>query len=292
MDNEIEIFIQELKINKKENTVVSYNRDLKGFNNFIHSEGIKGLEEITKTNIMAYIYDLQKQGKASTTVTRNVASLRTFFNYCKNKGAIVNNPMENFETPKIERKTPEFISLKEVELLLEQPSGTTNKAIRDKAMLELLYASGMRVSEIIALTLDDINLSLEYVRCGAKGKPRIIPIGSKAIEAVKYYIKNIRSNMIKNQDEKILFVNCNGNPMTRQGFWKILKYYAKKANIKEDITPHILRHSFAVHLIENGAPLNSVQEMLGHSDISSTQMYAKVWHKRLKDVYEKAHPRA
>lgn len=187
---------------------------------------------------------------------------------------------------------PEILSLKEVELLLEQPDISDMKGIRDKAMLEVLYATGMRVTELVSLTVWDINMEMEYLSCRSGGKTRIIPLGSKAIEALTLYLNKAREAMIKSGGGEILFVNCFGSPMTRQGFWKIIKVYAAKAGIKADITPHMLRHSFAVHLIENGADIQSVQEMMGHSDISTTQMYARLNKNKLKEVYNKAHPRA
>ena len=187
---------------------------------------------------------------------------------------------------------PAILSLSDVERLLEQPDITDVKGIRDKAMLEVLYATGMRVTELISLEISDINMEMEYLSCKNGEKTRIIPLGSKALEALDEYLRKARMSMLRDEREKTLFVNCFGHPMTRQGFWKIIKVYAKKAGIKEDITPHMLRHSFAVHLIENGADLQAVQEMMGHSDISTTQMYARLNKNRLKDVYSKTHPRA
>ena len=192
----------------------------------------------------------------------------------------------------MEKRAPEVLSLEKVELLLEQPCGEEDKEVRDKAMLELLYATGIRVTELISLRVKDINLSLEYIRCGDENKSRIIPIGVQAKLSLCRYMEKVREHMILLPDEEVLFVNCNGRPMTRQGFWKIIKAYAKKAGIEEDITPHMLRHSFAAHLIENGADLRSVQEMLGHSDISTTQIYTRLTNQKLKNVYAKAHPRA
>lgn len=294
MEEKIINFVQyliEYKHSSK-NTIQSYVRDLKSFLSFMRESGIDSLEKINKTNIMAYIYDLQKKERASSTISRNIASIRGFFQYLFKIGFISDNPSFELDTPKVEKKFPQILSLDKVELLLNQPEENDLKGIRDKAMLEVLYATGIRVTELISLTISDVNLSLEYIQCCNGIKTRIIPVGSKAIIALKKYLKEARATMIRNRKENILFVNCSGNPMTRQGFWKIIKFYAHKANIKEDITPHMLRHSFAVHLIENGADLQSVQQMLGHSDISTTQVYIRIHKEKLKDVYAKTHPRA
>lgn len=294
MEEKIADFTQYLKECKgaSENTIQSYRRDLINFSVFIVETGINTVERVNKTNIMAYIYTLQKQNKANATVSRNIASIRAFFQYLFQTGFLSNNPASDLETPKVEKKFPEILSLENVELLLNQPQDDENKGIRDKAMLEVLYATGIRVSELIALKKTDINMTLEYIKCTSNEKTRIIPLGSKAVKAVKEYMNAVRDMMLKDKEEDILFVNCSGSPMTRQGFWKIIKYYAKKANIEGDITPHMLRHSFAVHLLQNGANLQSVQEMLGHSDIATTQVYVKMNDYKLKEVYAKAHPRA
>ena len=294
MDRSITEFANYLNNDKhsSENTILSYKRDLKGFGSFIRSCGVEDVTKVNHTNIMAYIYELQNQKKAGATVSRNIASIRAFYNFLMKKGEVTINPASNLELPKIEKRMPEVLTLDKVERLLEQPQTAEPKGIRDKAMLELLYATGIRVSELISLKVSDVNLPLEYIRCGAEQKSRIIPIGSQAKAALKKYIDKGRNGLVLAEDEQILFVNCNGKRMTRQGFWKIIKCYAKKAEISEDITPHMLRHSFAAHLIENGADLKSVQEMLGHSDISTTQIYIKLTNQKLKNVYAKAHPRA
>lgn len=289
--NEFASYLREDK-HSSENTVLSYIRDLRGFTEFMRVCGVSDALMVNYTNVMSYIYELQSKKKAGATVSRNIASIRAFYNYLIRQGAITDNPAANLELPKIEKKMPGILTLDKVEQLLEQPQGVDPKGIRDKAMLELLYATGIRVSELISLKVSDVNLPLEYIRCGSERKSRIIPIGSQAKAALKKYIEKGRSRMILADNEDMLFVNCNGKPMTRQGFWKIIKCYAKKAGIDEEITPHMLRHSFAAHLIENGADLKSVQEMLGHSDISSTQIYVKLTNQKLKSVYAKAHPRA
>ena len=294
MEQRIVDFTEYLRNDKKssENTVLSYARDLKGFSRFMKESGVLDPAKVNRTNVMAYVYELQKQRKAGTTVSRNIASIRSFFQFLQRKGIVTENPAADLELPKVEKKVPEILSLDKVELLLEQPNGDEDKEIRDKAMLELLYATGIRVTELISLRVEDINLPLEYIRCGSDTKSRIIPIGAQAKASLRRYLDKVRENMVLRPDEEVLFVNCNGKPMTRQGFWKIIKAYAKKAGIEEDITPHMLRHSFAAHLIENGADLRSVQEMLGHSDISTTQIYTKLTNQKLKNVYAKTHPRA
>ena len=294
MEQNIVDFTEYLRNEKKssENTVLSYARDLKGFCRFMKESGVLDPAKVNRTNVMAYVYELQKQRKAGTTVSRNIASIRSFFQFLQRKGIVTENPAADLELPKVEKKVPEILSLDKVELLLEQPNGDEDKEIRDKAMLELLYATGIRVTELISLRVEDINLPLEYIRCGSDTKSRIIPIGAQAKASLRRYLDKVREHMLLRPDEEVLFVNCNGKPMTRQGFWKIIKAYAKKAGIEEDITPHMLRHSFAAHLIENGADLRSVQEMLGHSDISTTQIYTKLTNQKLKNVYAKTHPRA
>ncbi len=294
MEEYISDFADYLKNSKNasENTIVSYERDLRCFNHYMDTTGVSKIARINKTNMMSFIYNLQKCDKAAATISRNIASLRAYFQFLLKKGIVEENPAASLDVPKVEKKFPEILSLDKVELLLDQPSRKDPKGIRDKAMLELLYATGIRVTELITLKTSDISLSLEYIKCCGKDRTRIIPLGSKAVDALDDYMNQVRFAMIREPKEEMLFVNCNGMPMTRQGFWKIIKSYAKKAGIQEDITPHMLRHSFAVHLIENGADLQSVQEMLGHSDISTTQIYAKINKSKLREVYAKAHPRA
>ena len=294
MQESIQSFGEYLKTEKhsSENTVLSYCRDLQHFRKFMTESGIYEIREVNHTGVMAYIYDLQKQHKASTTISRNAASIRAFFYFLVHTGVVSENPAENLELPKTEKKLPEILSQQEVELLLEQPDCKDHKGIRDKAMLEVLYATGMRVSELLRLRVSDVNLPLEYLQCEKNGRSRTIPLGKPARHALQQYLEKSRPEMVGSEQEKILFVNCSGTPMTRQGFWKIMKAYGKQAGISAEITPHMLRHSFAVHLIENGAGLASVQEMLGHSDISSTQIYVKMNHRQLRSVYAKTHPRA
>ena len=274
------------------NTVVSYRRDLIKFNKFMETQGVTDVQRVNPTNLNSYMLHMEKEKFATSTISRNVATLKAFFGYLYRAGYIGTDPTIQLKAPKIEKKMPEILTPKEVDLLLSQPSMKTNKGIRDRAMLELLYATGIRVSEFISLKLSDVNLGASYIHCQDLNRERIIPFGSMAKNILKVYVREARPAMVDNEAEEVLFTNCNGTPMSRQGFWKLLKKYAKNAGIQTDITPHTLRHSFAAHLVANGADLRSVQEMLGHSDISTTQIYARMNNRRIKEVYSKAHPRA
>lgn len=274
------------------NTVVSYRRDLIKFNKFMETQGVTDVRKVNPTNLNSYMIHMEKEKFATSTISRNVATLKAYFGYLYRAGYIGTDPTIQLKAPKIEKKMPEILTPKEVDLLLSQPSMKTNKGVRDRAMLELLYATGIRVSELISLKLSDVNLSASYIHCQDVNRERIIPFGSMAKNILKIYIREARPAMVDNEAEEVLFTNCNGTPMSRQGFWKLLKKYAKNAGIQTDITPHTLRHSFAAHLVANGADLRSVQEMLGHSDISTTQIYARMNNRRIKEVYSKAHPRA
>ncbi len=277
---------------KSQNTILSYRRDVSQFIEYLTSNGINDLKKTTKTTVLTYLLKLQKEGKASSTVSRTLASLRSFYSYVNETGETIENPTTNLETPKVEKKLPSVLTTKEVELLLEQPDSKDIKGKRDRAMLELLYATGIRVSELINLEIGDVNTSLGFIKCIGAKKERVVPLGNMAKEAVTDYILHSRESMVGDSKEHALFVNCNGTKLSRQGFWKIIKQYQKQANITADITPHTLRHSFAAHLLENGADLKSIQEMLGHADISSTQVYSQLMNNKIKNVYEKAHPRA
>ncbi len=272
------------------NTLASYQRDLRKMAQYFETTGVNRVDEITATFLDSYILYLERNGMSSATVSRSIASIKSFFTYLLRQGMISDNPAENLKPPKIERKAPEVLTIEEVNRLLEQPFRNTQKELRDKAMLELLYATGMRVSELITLKLADVNLSLNYIQCHDTDKVRIIPIENAAKAALSRYLKDVRPKMCGNSE--YLFTNCKGEPMSRQGFWKIIKAYAAKAGIDKDITPHMIRHSFASHMVNNGADLRAVQEMLGHSTISTTQIYLKDRSSRLKEVYDKAHPRA
>ena len=294
MHEMIEQFVTYLTDVKKSsaNTVVSYRRDLVKFNKFMESQGVTDVIKVNATNLNSYMLQMEKEQFAPSTISRNIATLKAYFSYLQREGYISSDPTGQLKSPKIEKKMPEILTMKEVDLLLEQPSMKTNKGVRDRAMLELLYATGIRVSELISLKLSDVNLTASYIHCQDQNRERIIPFGNMAKNVLKVYIREARPVMVNNDEEDILFTNCNGTPMSRQGFWKLLKKYAKNAGIQTDITPHTLRHSFAAHLVANGADLRSVQEMLGHSDISTTQIYARMNSRRIKEVYSNAHPRA
>ncbi len=277
---------------KAENTIESYKRDVKQYIAYLDNSGVKDLSATTKTTVLSYLLELQKEGRASSTVSRTLASLRSFYVFMLQNGTVKTDPTTNLEAPHVEKKPPQILTSAEVELLMEQPDLSDKKGRRDKAMLELLYATGIRVSELINLNITDVNLAMSFIHCGGLKKERVIPMGNKALEALTVYIDKTRPVMVKSDTEKALFVNCGGERLSRQGFWKIIKQYRLRAGIEKEITPHTLRHSFAAHLLENGADLRSIQEMMGHADISSTQVYSKLMSSRIKDVYAKAHPRA
>lgn len=258
--------------------------------NYFDILGCCDVNTISITDLSAYVMNLEKEGMSSATISRNIASIKSFFLYLLKQGIIKEDCTEQLKPPKIEKKMPEILTVEEINLLLEQPSKTTPKEIRDKAMLELLYATGMRVSELISLKLSDVNLTMNYILCRDDNKERVIPIENAAKSALENYIKNMRESMC--EDSEYLFTNLKGKQMTRQGFWKLIKSYAKRAGIDKEITPHMIRHSFASHLVTNGADLKAVQEMLGHSDISTTQIYLRSRQSKIKEEYDKAHPRA
>lgn len=293
MEKEIRDFVIYLHDVKKtsENTELSYKRDLQKLQSFLEEQGIEDPHRITETSLNSYILFLEKNQFAPATVSRHIAAVKAFFHFMVKRGMVSEDVSENLKAPRIEKKMPEILTMEEVVRLLEQPGRNTPKEIRDRAMLELLYATGIRVSELISLQITDLNLRLGYIICRDSSKERAIPFGNQAKEALLLYLKEARDILIKGTQTEALFVNCSGKPMSRQGFWKLIKYYAAKAGIETDITPHTLRHSFAAHLVENGADLHSVQEMMGHSDISSTQVYANMGGSRIQTVYRQAHPR-
>ena len=284
-------WLQEEK-HASDNTLSSYLRDINQFKTWLLGAGSPDLRRVKKDTINEYMLYLSGAGKSPATITRCTASLKSFYAYMLGRGAVKTNPAKNIAALKVERKCPEILTSKEVELFLEQPKCVDEKGYRDHAMLEMLYATGIRVSELIGLDVGDVNLAGGFIRCRSKTRERIIPLYRTAIKALRDYITDIRPRIISGPDEQALFVNMNGGRMSRQGFWKIIKYYQEKAEISKDITPHTLRHSFAAHLLENGADIHAIQEMLGHADISSTQVYSHLIKKQLKDVYNKAHPRA
>lgn len=274
------------------NTVASYIRDLKQFDKYVCNNLDASLDLVTTEQATVYFAWLTNQGKSSATVTRSLASIKGFYSYLVSTGVMEANPVKSIHLAKVEKKLPQILTGREVELLLQQPQCTDPKGFRDKAMLELLYATGIRVSELISLNVEDVNIPAGFIRCSSGGKSRMIPLYPAAVRALQSYIFQIRPSMIADPAEPALFVNLSGERMSRQGFWKIIKHYQQTANIQKDITPHTLRHSFAAHLLENGADLKSIQEMLGHSDISSTQIYTQIVKQNLKSVYNKFHPKA
>ena len=275
-----------------QNTLSSYLRDLTQLERYLDEHAGVDLRGVRQSMLEEYVRWMTGKGKSAATVTRSLASIKSFYTFLQDRGEIEVNPAKGVAAAKVERRFPEVLTSKEVELFLDQPQCVDAKGYRDHAMLELLYATGIRVSELIALDVEHVSLSAGFIRCASKGKERIIPLYPAAIKALSDYMKEIRPQLIADPQERALFVNMNGERMSRQGFWKIVKHYQETAQISKDITPHTLRHSFAVHLLENGADLRSIQEMLGHADISSTQIYTHVVKKQLKDVYQRAHPRA
>ncbi len=293
MEKQINLFLEFLANDKKlsANTLQSYKRDIVQYQEYVEENKINYLKA-TNENIKDYFEYLKKLNKKTSTISRSLASIRSFYQYLIRVKKIKKDPTNGMQSPKIEKKAPSILSSKEVELLLEQPKNVDLKGIRDKAMLEFAYATGMRVTEIISLDIDDVNIEEKYVTCSNGFKKRNIPLGTLSLKALQEYIENARPILIKDEETKALFVNINGKRLTRQGFWKIVKYYKEQAHITKDITPHVLRHSFATHLLQNGADLKAIQTMLGHSDISSTQVYMQFQNESLKKVYNKAHPRA
>ncbi len=275
------------------NTLEAYGRDLRQFTQFLAARAIPGVEKTDRETIRGYLEDLRNRGRATSTISRSLASLKSFYQFLVREDYLNEDPTANMESPKVEKRLPHVLTLPEVEALLSQPDASEPASLRDKAMLEVLYATGIRVSELVSLDVIDVHIDAGYLRCLGKGsKERIVPLGSIALKALDQYLQSARGKLVKSPEEDALFVNHHGRRLTRQGFWKIIKRYARLANIDENITPHTLRHSFATHLLENGADLRSVQEMLGHADISTTQIYTHVTRNKLKEVYQKAHPRA
>lgn len=296
MKHQIEDFLHFIIVEKglAKNTIESYRRDLTKYTLYLEKvEQVTSLNEVTRTIIMNYLFMLREQGRAATTIARTIASIRAFHQFLLREKVTTNDPTVHIETPKQDRRLPKVLSSEEVEALLSAPHSSTPIDFRNKAMLELLYATGMRVSELCSLKLQDIHLTMGFVRCIGKGnKERIIPIGQLANVALDKYLQHARDKLLKKKQHDHLFVNHHGESISRQGFWKILKKISNTAKIEKELTPHTLRHSFATHLLENGADLRAVQEMLGHADISTTQIYTHVTKTRLKDVYTHFHPRA
>ena len=273
------------------NTIASYMRDIRQFSEWLHDEGVDVIDA-TQLNIGDYLRYLEESGKSGATISRSLASLKNFYGHLVSSGFLEITPVLDIRVNRGEKRLPQILTGREIELLLAQPACIDAKGYRDKAMLEVMYATGIRVSELIALDLDDINLDQGVVKCSNTKKTRVVPLYPAALRALTVYVQQIRDSLIANPEERALFVNVSGIRMSRQGFWKILKHYQQLAHIEKEITPHTLRHSFAVHLLENGADLGSVQELMGHCDISSTQLYTQMVNQKLKKVYEKCHPKA
>lgn len=294
MEKFLEDFINYLDVERglAKNTLLSYKLDLADYLKFCRKRG-KAISSIERADIMAYLIFMQSTGLSPATISRHLAALKAFYRFLLSEGIILKNPAAVLESPKLTRRLPNVLTFEEVELLLDRPKTSDLVGLRDKAMLELLYAAGLRVSELISLDLDQVNLDKGFVRCFGKGsKERIIPLGSVAVYFLKEYLFRVRAKLLKKKKNNALFLNQRGGRLTRQGFWKIIKKYAKACDLRKEITPHTLRHSFATHLLENGADLRSVQEMLGHADIATTQIYTHLTQKHLREVYLRAHPRA
>lgn len=275
-----------------DNTIASYMRDIRQYAAWLQTECAMDVIDAQQLNISQYFAHLNAIGKSGTTISRNLASLKNFYSYLVSSGFLESTPVRDIKVSRGEKKLPQILTGREIELLLAQPSCVDAKGFRDKAMLEVMYATGIRVTELIDLDIDDVNLEQGIIKCNSSKKSRSIPLYPAALKALAVYIKDIRNSMLSDPNERALFVNIGGVRMSRQGFWKILKHYQANAHIEKEITPHTLRHSFAVHLLENGADLGSVQELMGHSDISSTQLYTQMVNQRIKSVYEKCHPKA
>lgn len=293
MEKQVKLFLSFLKDDKKlsENTLQSYRRDIEQYEKYVSENKINYLK-VTEETITDYMEYLREENKKESTISRSLASIRSFYQYLIRTKKIKKDPTSKIESPKINKRVPNILTSKEVELLLDQPKDVDLKGTRDKAMLEFAYATGMRVTEMSSLNIDDVKLDEGYVVCKGRNKSRNIPLGSMSLKALKEYMEDSRPYLIRDEEEPALFVNISGTRLTRQGFWKIVKYYKEQAHIEKDITPHVLRHSFATHLLQNGAELKAIQTMLGHSDISSTQVYRQFQDVGIKNEYKKAHPRA
>ena len=293
MKNEIDAFISYMREQKQisDNTAAAYTRDLCKLAEYVCGMGVDDFVQVDTGILQAYLHGLETQGRKAATISRVIASMKAFFAWQLGEGLRTDDPAKGLKPPKIEKKPPEILTQAQIVKLLDQPSSGAPKELRDKAMMELLYATGIRVSELLSLCLQDGNLKLEYVTCRDGRKERTVPFGSTAREALEVYLKRSRPKLVEDGDCELLFTNCSGEPMSRQGFWKLLKHYGRQAGLTEEITPHTLRHSFAAHLLNNGADLKSVQELMGHSDISSTQIYMQLSDHTIREVYKQAHPR-
>lgn len=290
----LEAYAAYLTTEKKmaENTSQAYLRDIRHFADFAAARGVEDLQQASSTDVLAYLMELKTGGRSKSTVNRKLASIRTFYQYLIKKGILSENPTEEIRSPKVEKKEIPYLSTQEIERLLELPDDTV-KGRRDRAMLELLYATGIRASELIEMQLEDVNIRMGFVKCtGAHGTARIIPIGKPCRKALEAYVPQARDLLCRKQETEILFLNYAGKPFTRQGLWKVLKEYGEQAEFAVPLTPQVIRNSFAVHMLQNGADIKSLQELMGHEDISATQAYLAVVKNRIKDVYDRTHPRA
>ena len=290
----MEQFEAYLKNEKKmsANTVQAYVRDVRHFDDFVKSRGLMDVSEASNAEVVAFLMNLKTAGRSRSTVNRKLASIRTFFDYLQKSGSVSDNPTEDIKSPKIEKREIEFLSIEEIERLLSLPDDT-HKGIRDRAILELLYATGIRATELIQMKTADVNLRIGFVKCdGTHSKARIIPMGRLCRKAMEDYMLDVREKMLRGKESDVLFVNYIGEPLTRQGLWKVMKEYGEAAGLNISLTPQIIRNSFAVHMLQNGADVKSLQELMGHEDIAATQAYLAVTKNRIKDVYDKAHPRA
>ncbi len=294
MEQAIEKYICYLQdtVEKSHNTIMSYRSDLIHLAGFLTKKGIMMVQDISPDNLQEYISCLEEQGRKAATISRNVSTMKSFFAFLCRQDKNMLDPSEELCAPKMEKKVPAILPVEEVTKLLSQPSGDSAKEMRDKAVLELMYATGIRVTELASLKLSDVNMRTGQICCRDRNKERVIPFGQKAKKALNRYLHDAREEMLREEGCENLFVNCSGVPMSRQGIWKLLKDYGKRAGITKELTPHTLRHSFAAHLLENGADLKTVQEMMGHSDIASTQLYTEKSRNEMRSEYAKAHPRA
>ena len=274
------------------NTISSYMRDIRQYSEWLQAYEGTDIVDAQQLNISRYLSFLEESGRSGATLSRSLASLKNFYSYLVSTGFIEKTPVTDLKVERGEKKAPQILNGREIELLLSQPVCVDAKGYRDKAMLEVMYATGIRVTELIDLNVSDVNLDLGIIKCASAKKSRAIPLYPAALNALTNYLDNIRAVMLADPNEEALFVNISGVRMSRQGFWKILKHYQNTAHIDKEITPHTLRHSFAVHLLENGADIGAVQELMGHSDISSTQVYTSLINQKIKSVYEKCHPKA
>jgi len=294
MELEINAYIQYLKEVKtaSKNTLMSYHTDLTKFMHFLEENQIESFDKVNETAVNTYILGMEKEGFSAATVARNIAAIKSFILYLIKNGKMTHDPTDRIKPPKVERKIPQALTVEEMNRLLDQPDRSTKKGLRDSAMLELLYATGIRVSELITLKVSDVNLKNSFIQCDSENKSRLVPFGKVASLVLENYLNYGRNEFVGEDTSDILFLNINGKPMSRQGFWKLIKAYAQKAQIEHDITPQLLRHTFAMHLVNNGADLHCIQELLGHSDISTTQIYSQVKGQKVRDMYMNTHPRA